>query len=90
MPIKSKEAKELDKKYAGPDGKLSIFKNQEWEINAIFCCTAKAYDTDSCKMISKNNVNRVLSFIKLIDPYSEVRLQVKNYELDERIKLYCD
>ena len=80
MPIKSKEAKELDKKYAGPDGKLSIFKNQDG-VNAIFCCTAKAYDTDSCKMISKNNVNRVLSFIKLIDPYSEVRLQVKNYNL---------
>ena len=81
MPINSKEAKELDKKYAGNGGELSILKNQEYEINAIFCCATKAYDADSCKLISKNNVNRVLNFIKLIDPYSEIRLQVKNYKL---------
>ena len=80
MPINSKEAKELNKKYAGPGGELSILKNQKRGINAIFCCTTKAYDDDSCMLISKNNVNRVLNFIKLIDPYSEVRLQVKNYK----------
>lgn len=79
MPINSKESKELDKKYAGPDGELNILKNQKRGINAIFCCTTKAYDYDSCKLISKNNANRVLHFIKLIDPYSEIRLQVKNY-----------
>ena len=79
MPINSKESKELDKKYARPGGELSILDNLEHGINAIFCCTTKAYDADSCKLISKNNVNRVLNFIKLIDPYSEVRLQVKNY-----------
>ena len=78
MPINSKEAQEFDKKCVGSDNKSSILDNLEHGINAMFCCTTKAYDADSCKLISKNNVNRVLNFIKLIDPHSTIRLQAKN------------
>jgi len=46
-------------------------------VNAMFVCKVKAYDNDNCKLISNIHVSRVLHFIKLIDPYSEVRLQVK-------------
>ena len=56
-------------------------------MNAMFVCRVQAYDNDNCKLISNTHVNRVLHFIKLIDPYSEVRLQVKDYKVVGRSEI---
>lgn len=48
-------------------------------MNAMFICNVKAYDEESGELISNIYVNRMLSFIKLVDSVSEVRLQKKNY-----------
>lgn len=53
-------------------------------MNAMFVCKVHTYNNDSCQLISNIRVSRVLYFIKLVDPSSEVRLQMKDYRVAGR------
>ena len=76
-PNGSKEYKNFKTKFTEKFG-VDLFKIKPG-MNAAFVCKVKAYDEESCELISNIYVNRVLYFIKLLDPTSEIRLQIKDY-----------
>ena len=83
VPANSQKGKEIIKCIKALIPEVSKFISPE--SGAIFSCAVKAYDTDSCKVISKNYVKRIFSFIKLLDPQSELRLQIENYRVESEM-----
>ena len=76
--IDSDEGKDLIDKYIQASEIPGILNRRLPQINSAFSCTVKAYDAESCKLISVNHVKRVLSFVKLVDCQSEIRLEREN------------